>query len=184
MSAERINHRPKRLLGIDPGSHNTGIGCIEQHGNQLRLIFAEVIAAPRKDSLYARLEVIGARLKQVIDELVPNEIAVEDIFHAKNARSAFHLGIARGVAISHCLGRGIKIFEYAPTQVKAVVTGYGRADKEQVKKMVRLILGTEVNLGFDATDAIALAICHANTVKLSAYAARAATLATATTVNK
>lgn len=161
--------KQKRVLGIDPGSHRLGVGCIEKTGNTLRLVFAEVISAPARHSLYGRLEIIGLRLREIIDQLVPEEIAVEDIFHAKNARSAFHLGIARGVAISACLGRGVKIFEYAPTQVKSIVTGYGRADKEQVKKMVRLILGHEITLGYDATDAIAIAICHANTVKVSEH---------------
>jgi crossover junction endodeoxyribonuclease RuvC len=158
---------PKRILGIDPGSHRLGVGCVEQHGNTLRLLFAETIEAPARESLYDRLEVIVARLKKVIDALSPDEVAVEDIFHAKNARSAFHLGMARGVAISACLGRGVRIYEYAPTQVKAIVTGYGRADKEQVRKMVRLILGAQIELGYDATDAIAIAICHANTAHLN-----------------
>jgi crossover junction endodeoxyribonuclease RuvC len=158
----------RRILGIDPGSHHLGLGCIEKTGNSLKLIFAEIIHAPKKDALYARLDHIVHKLRPRIDELAPDEIVVEDIFSGKNPRSAFHLGMARGVAIGTCLGRGIGIYEYAPTQVKMVVTGYGRADKEQVKKMVNLILGTHVDMGFDATDAIAVAICHANTLNLEA----------------
>jgi crossover junction endodeoxyribonuclease RuvC len=152
----------RKIIGIDPGSHRLGFACIEKKGSDLRLIFAEVITAPARDSLYPRLGVIGARLKELIELHTPDEVAVENIFHAKNARSAFHLGIARGIAISQCLERKIQIFEYAPTEVKAVVTGYGRADKAQVKKMIELTLGTKVDLGFDATDAIAVAICHAS----------------------
>jgi crossover junction endodeoxyribonuclease RuvC len=101
-----------------------------------------------------------------LDELRPDEVAIEDLFHSLNARSAFHLGMARGVAIGACLKRRIPIFEYAPTQIKSVVTGYGRSDKAQVKKMVELTLGTKIDLGFDATDAVAVAICHASTRRL------------------
>jgi crossover junction endodeoxyribonuclease RuvC len=158
----------KRLLGIDPGSHHLGLGCLEKRGNTMVLIYAEIIHAPRKDSLYDRISIIAARLRVLLDKLNPDEVAVEDIFHAKNARSAFHLGVARGAAIGACLERGLKIFEYAPTQVKSVVTGYGRADKEQVKKMVQLTLGQKIELAFDATDALAVAICHANTIQIQA----------------
>lgn len=153
---------PRRILGIDPGSHHLGVGAIEKHGNSLRLVFAETIHAPAKAPIYERLECIATRLQQLVIDFSPEEIAVEDVFTAINARSAFRLGVARGAAIAACLGRGAKIFEYAPTQVKSVVTGYGRADKAQVQKMVWLILGKKVELGFDATDALAVAICHAN----------------------
>lgn len=157
---------PKRILGIDPGSHHLGVGGIEKSGNSLRLIFAETIHAPAKAPLFERLESILVRLNHLVSEFTPHEIAIEDVFTALNARTAFRLGIARGAAIASCLGRGAKIFEYAPTQVKSVVTGYGRADKEQVQKMVFLILGKKFELGFDATDALAVAICHANQLNL------------------
>lgn len=158
--------RPTRILGIDPGSHHLGLGCIEKEGNAIRLVFAEIIHAPKKDSLYVRLDHILGKLKKRVDELRPDEVVIEDIFCGKNPRSAFHLGMARGVAIASCLGRGIEIFEYPPTSVKSAVTGSGRADKSQVKKMVGLILGISLDLGFDATDAIAVAICHANTMRV------------------
>jgi crossover junction endodeoxyribonuclease RuvC len=157
-----------RLLGIDPGSHHLGLGCLERHGNRIELIYVEIIHAPRKDALYDRVGHIARRLRVLLDELKPHAVAVEDIFYAKNARSAFHLGIARGAAIGACLERGLKIYEYAPTQVKAVVTGSGRADKEQVKKMVQIILGQKIDLAYDATDAIAVALCHANSMKMKA----------------
>lgn len=154
----------KLILGIDPGSQFLGIGCLEKFGSRLKLRFAEVISAPRKDTLYPRLEKILEKLELRLEELKPDEVAVEDLFHALNARSAFHLGMARGVAIGACLRRNLPIFEYAPTNIKSVVTGYGRSDKGQVKKMVELTLGTKLDdLGFDATDAIAVAICHAST---------------------
>jgi crossover junction endodeoxyribonuclease RuvC len=158
----------QRILGIDPGSHHLGIGCIEKDGRTLRLIFAETINAKKTDTLFDRLGVIKTRLLARIDELNPDEIVIENMFTAKNVKTALSLGMARGVALSTVIGRGIGIYEYAPTQVKMVVTGYGRADKEQVRKMVGLTLGLggrEMDLGFDASDAVALAICHANTKK-------------------
>lgn len=159
----------RRILGIDPGSYHLGVGCIEKQGNNLQLVRAEIIHPPKKDAFFDRLDVLSARLRRMIEELQPTEVAVEDIFHAKNVRSAIHLGVARGVAIAACLERGIKIFEYPPTQVKMVVTGYGRADKEQVAKMVKLTLGVEINDGYDATDAIAVAICHAHAARPLSY---------------
>lgn len=163
MSASR-----KIILGIDPGSHNLGFGVVAKEGPNCKFIFAEVIKAPAKESLYPRLEVIAEKLDKLLDLYSPDEVAIEDLFHAKNARSAFHLGIARGVAVAACLKRRLQIYEYAPTQVKSVVTGYGRSDKAQVKKMVELTLGSKLDLGFDATDAIAVAICHASIHRLSA----------------
>jgi crossover junction endodeoxyribonuclease RuvC len=158
-----------RVLGIDPGSHHLGIGCVEKSGHQIRLVHADILHAPAKAGFYERLEILSARLKPIVDKLSPHEVAIEDIFAAKNPRSAFRLGVARGVAVASCLGRGILIAEYAPSQVKAAVTGYGRADKTQVQKMVRLILGAKLDLGFDATDALAVAICHVNSGALSGW---------------
>ena len=129
----------KRILGIDPGSHHLGIGCLEKTGNRLRLVFCEIIHAKKSDSLYDRLATIESRFSQILAELKPDEIAVEDIFFAKNVRSAIFLGTARGMAIGACLRQGLKINEYAATQVKSVVTGYGRADKAHVQKMVEMI---------------------------------------------
>lgn len=156
--------RTRRILGIDPGSHQLGLGCIEKRGNEIRLLFAETIKAPPSDDIYGRLDFIADRLKLRIDELRPEEVAIEDTFCGKSARSAFRLGVARGVAVGACLGRRIPIYEYAPTRVKQIVTGYGKADKAQVRKMAALTVGTPLELGFDATDAIAVAICHASTV--------------------
>lgn len=139
-----------------------GIGCVEKSGNRLRLLFCEIVHAPKKESLYDRLDVIGQRFHEILRDLNPDQVAFEDIFFAKNVRSAIYLGTARGMAIGACLSRGLKIHEYAPTLVKSVVTGHGRSDKVQVQKMVQMILGTKIELGFDATDAVAVAICHAN----------------------
>lgn len=152
----------KRILGIDPGSHHLGVGCLEKSGSAVRLLFCEIIHAPKKDPLYDRLAVLGRRFHALLDDLKPDEVAVEDIFYAKNVRSAIYLGTARGLVIGACIQKGLKIHEYAATQVKSVVTGYGRADKAHIQKMVEMILGAKIQLGFDATDALAVALCHAN----------------------
>ena len=148
----------KIILGIDPGPQYMGVGFLRKTGPKLELIAAEVLDAPRSESLYPRLQIIQERLEALLDQFSPDEVAVEDLFHAQNARSAFRLGMARGVAIGACLKRKLPIFEYAPTQIKLVVAGHGRADKEQVKKMVQMTLGRTVNLRHDATDALAVAI--------------------------
>lgn len=152
---------PLRILGIDPGSHHLGIGVVEKNGNRLSLVFVDILHAPAKSPIYERLELLHAKLLPLVQRFAPQEVAVEDTFAAKNTRTAFRLGIARGVAIAACLGRNTPIYEYAPAQVKAVVTGHGGADKNQVQKMVCLILGAGIDLGYDATDALAVAICHA-----------------------
>jgi crossover junction endodeoxyribonuclease RuvC len=149
------------IVGIDPGSHRLGVGCVRKKGNSVTFLHAEVIQAPAKEKLYERLAVIRKKLITLLDELKPHEVALENIFTAKNVQSAFTIGIVRGVIFSICLERNVKIYEYAPTHVKSVVTGSGRADKEQVKKMVNLVLGTKIEMGLDATDAVAIAICHA-----------------------
>ena len=154
------------ILGIDPGSHHLGIGFLHKRGHQLKLLHADTLNAPAKAPFFDRLEILHKQLKPLVLKWKPQEVAIEDVFSAKSPRSAFRLGIARGVALSACLGMELKFFEYAPTQVKSVVTGFGRADKSQVQKMVGLTLGMKLDLGFDATDAIAVAICHAFSVRI------------------
>lgn len=156
----------RRIVGIDPGSVRMGFAAIETQGQQVKLLYAEVLEAPKSLSLYPRLQKILERLESCLADLNPQEVAIENLFHGENAKSAFHLGMARGVAIGACLRRGLTIHEYAPTQVKSVVTGYGRADKDQVKKMLEICLGFELKIGLDATDAIAIAFCHAQSSRL------------------
>lgn len=150
----------RTVLGIDPGTHKLGVGVLVREGQKVRLLAAEVIQAPRTESLYPRLAIIQARLLEFIEQWQPHEAAIEDLFQGRNARSAFHLGLARGVAVAACLERKIHIYEYAPTKIKSIVAGSGRADKEQVKKMTEMQLGQRLDLGYDATDAIAAALCH------------------------
>lgn len=138
------------------------MGCVRKKGNSVSFLHAEVIQAPSKEALYERLAVIREKLIDLLDRLKPHEVALENIFTGKNIQSAFTIGIVRGVIFSVCLERKVKVYQYAPTHVKSVVTGSGRADKEQVKKMVNLVLGTKIEMGLDATDAVAIAICHAS----------------------
>lgn len=156
------------ILGIDPGSHRLGIGCILKAGTSTKLISADTLQAPREAPLYDRLGFIQAQLETKLDALRPAVVALEDAFFAKNARSAFQIGIARGMVFSLCIRRSIPVFEYPPTKVKQIVTGSGRADKEQVQKMVGILLGEKLSLGLDASDALAIAICHASHGKLKA----------------
>lgn len=152
-------------IGIDPGSARLGLGCIKKTGNRFELIYAETLQSPRSRPFFERLTFISKRLRELLDDLKPFEVAVEAAFFGKNAQSAFQLGTARGVAIAACLERGLPVYEYAPAQIKSVVTGNGRADKDQVRKMVEITFGKPLTIGHDATDALAIAICHASTVR-------------------
>lgn len=151
------------VLGMDPGSYHFGVGCIRTEGRSVELVLADIFHAPRQERLYQRLRWIQAKLAELLDTVRPAEVAIEDAFTYKNARSALHLGLARGVAIGACLARGIEVYEYAPTLVKSAVAGSGRADKQQVKRMAELQLGRKLDVGLDASDALAVAICHAVT---------------------
>ncbi|MEK7706122.1 MAG: crossover junction endodeoxyribonuclease RuvC [Myxococcota bacterium] len=148
-----------RVLGIDPGSHRTGWGVIEANGSRVEHIASGTIEA-RGETLGARLRAIADGLDDVMAHHRPMAVAVETIFHAKNSRSALQLGHARGVALLCAARFGASIHEYTAGQIKQATTGRGRADKEQVQKMVQLILGLRDELGLDTSDALAAAICH------------------------
>jgi crossover junction endodeoxyribonuclease RuvC len=151
-----------RILGIDPGSRVTGYGVIEKQGNYLRhVIHGEV--KPRKDSLLSEVLVsIYQQLSALIEQAIPDAIAIENIFYGKNVRSLIKQAQVRGVVIFAGSSRNIPIFEYSPLEVKQAVVGYGRAEKRQVQVMVRAILKLPLLPPADAADALAVAICHAN----------------------
>jgi crossover junction endodeoxyribonuclease RuvC len=165
----------KRILGIDPGSQRTGIGIIDVDATgRARHVFhapldllAGVAAAP--GDLALRLRRLAEGLRVVLDEHRPDEVAIEQVFVAKNAASALKLGQARGAAICAVALQGLAVHEYGPRQVKLAVVGRGAADKAQVQHMVGAILGLEGRLQADAADALAIAITHAHA---SASAAR------------
>jgi crossover junction endodeoxyribonuclease RuvC len=150
-----------RVLGIDPGSDRTGYGCVETDGRAHRLVVCGAIAAGAADSFPTRLARIHRELTSVLAKTRPECVAIENVFHAANARSALKLGHARGVAILAAVEAGCAVVEYTPAEVKRAVVGYGRADKHQVQQMIKLLLGlAKAPSPHDAADALAVAICH------------------------
>lgn len=150
-----------RIFGIDPGSERTGYGCVETDGRRHRLVASGAIAALAGDSFPQRLARIHRELAALLVSCRPDCVAVENLFHASNARSALKLGHARGVAILAAVEAGCEVVEYTPAEVKRAVVGYGRAEKQQVQRMVTLLLGLdEPPSPYDAADALAVALCH------------------------
>jgi len=150
-----------KIFGIDPGSERTGYGCIETDGRRHRLLVCGAISAPAHTSFPDRLQAIHEGLAGLLEDQRPDCVAIENIFHAKNVRSALRLGHARGVALLAASSARVPIVEYTPAEIKRAVVGFGRAEKPQVAQMVKLLLGLEqAPSPYDATDAIAVAICH------------------------
>ena len=163
------------ILGIDPGSLHTGYGLVEKRGSALTPVDAGRFSCPRDLDLPRRLAHLSARLGELIDRHAPDLAVLETPFHGMNARSLIVLAQARGALLAVVAGRGIEICEYSPAEVKSAVTGNGRADKDQVARMVRLLLSARgEGWASDATDALALAICCAQRLKLDRLAAAAA----------
>jgi crossover junction endodeoxyribonuclease RuvC len=151
-----------RILGIDPGSKATGYGFIEQQGNRLIHIDNGAIFTRSQDDLAKRLQLIYARLCELIETYKPQAVAVEQIFMARNPASALKLGHARGVALLAGINAGLPVAEYSALQVKSAVVGYGRAGKNQVQQMTKILLKLPEMAQEDAADALAVAICHAH----------------------
>jgi len=156
-----------KVFGIDPGSARTGYGCVQSDGSRHRMVVCGAIANPASNSFPEKLRVIHAELSILIARHQPDIVAIENLFHAVNARSALKLGHARGVAMLAAVEAGVPIVEYTPAEVKQSVVGYGRAEKGQVQSMVQLLLGlTEPPTPFDASDALAIAVCHLHRMNL------------------
>jgi crossover junction endodeoxyribonuclease RuvC len=150
-----------RIFGIDPGSERTGYGCVEADGSRNHLVACGAIVARPTDAFPQRLARIHQELAALLSECRPDCVAIENLFHANNVRSALKLGHARGVAMLAAVQSGCPVVEYTPAEIKRAVVGYGRAEKQQVAHMIKLLLGlTEMPSPFDATDALAVAICH------------------------
>ena len=147
------------ILGIDPGSRKTGFGIINVIGNKTEYVTSGVIRIPDVE-LPERLKIIFNSITQIINQYCPQEIAIEQVFMAKNADSALKLGQARGVAIVAATNQSLPVFEYAARQVKQTVVGIGSAEKSQVQHMVRTLLKLPANPQADAADALAIAITH------------------------
>ncbi|MGE3844140.1 MAG: crossover junction endodeoxyribonuclease RuvC [Vicinamibacterales bacterium] len=150
-----------RIFGIDPGSVRTGYGCIETDGRRHRLVMCGAVATRAGADLPERLLAIHQGLTELLAQARPDHVAVENLFHATNVRSALLLGHARGVALLAAVESGASVAEYTPAEIKRAVVGYGRAEKGQVQQMVKLLLGLPTAPSpHDAADALAVAICH------------------------
>ncbi|HEY6360198.1 MAG TPA: crossover junction endodeoxyribonuclease RuvC [Vicinamibacterales bacterium] len=150
-----------RIFGIDPGSERTGYGCVETDGRRPRLVTCGAIAARAADSFPDRLARIHRELSALLVSCRPEYVAIENLFHAANVRSALKLGHARGVAMLAAVEAGCPVIEYTPAEIKRAIVGYGRAEKHQVQQMIKLLLGlAKPPSSLDAADALAVAICH------------------------
>lgn len=151
-----------RILGIDCGSERTGWGVIESDGRRHRVLAHGVIRTAPVHPMGQRLARIAAGLRAVLEQHRPHAAAVEDIFYSQNVKSALKLAHVRGVALLAISEAGIPLGEYSPLEVKTSVVGYGRAEKQQVALMVRTLTGLADSFdSSDASDALAVAICHA-----------------------
>lgn len=167
-----------KVLGIDPGLANTGYGVVQRRSGRLAALDGGVIETAAHEAVERRLARIHRRVEELIVEHDPDAVALEELYFGHNARSAFAVGQARGVIVLAAGQRGVPTAGYTPQQVKGAVCGTGRADKDQVQRMVQALLAlTELPRPDHAADALAVAICHANHAPLTAAVAarRAAT---------
>lgn len=156
-----------RILGLDPGSLRTGYAIVETQGSEVSYVVSGAIRA-QGGTFAERLQDIFIGVDELTREFRPDEVAIERVFMHRNADSALKLGQARGAALCATFGLRPRVFEYAPREVKQAVVGTGAAEKEQVQLMVKRLLKISGPLGADAADALAIALCHAYSRKLSA----------------
>jgi len=153
-----------RILGVDCGSRITGYGVIDSDGAECCFVHCGAIRLKPSDPFVNRLKVIHNSIVEVIRKLQPEAAAFESLFYSSNVQSALKLGHVRGVSMFAAAEENLPVFEYSPLEVKSAVTGYGRAEKLQVQQMVRVLLRLETAPEpYDASDALAVAICHAHT---------------------
>jgi crossover junction endodeoxyribonuclease RuvC len=154
-----------RILGLDPGSRICGYGVIDQRGGELAYVECGVLTAPEGRAMEERLGEIARGLREVIGELAPDVVAIEDVFSHQNVRSALALAQARGMALAVVGLVGLSVASYPPASVKKAVSGSGRADKDQIARMVQVLIGLKSLPRADATDALAVAITHGRAVE-------------------
>lgn len=152
----------RRILGIDPGLCHTGWGVVISNGNRLIFVAAGCINPPAQAAMAQRLKIISEELTRIITLHSPDTAAIEETFVNRNPASALKLGQARGAAMLTAALTGLDVAEYAANRIKQTVTGYGHADKNQIKAMIGLLLPGAGTLVADAADALAVAICHAH----------------------
>lgn len=153
--------KPRIILGIDPGTLFMGYSVIEVRSGTFSIKEIDVLKLNSKTDHYLRLQKIHNRIIELVDQFNPNEFAIESPFFGKNVQSMLKLGRAQGVAIAAAMYKQIPVTEYSPKKVKQAITGNGNADKEQVWQMLQRIANiTDKPKYFDATDALAVAVCH------------------------
>lgn len=156
-----MNTKAKIILGIDPGTVVMGFGIIETTGSAIKLLEMDVLKLSTKKDAYQKLEEIHLRVCSLVKKFHPDQLAIEAPFFGKNVQSMLKLGRAQGVAIAAAMQAKVPVTEYSPRKIKQSITGNGNADKQQVMKMLqRLIMFTEDPKYLDATDALAVAVCH------------------------
>jgi crossover junction endodeoxyribonuclease RuvC len=156
------------ILGVDPGTAITGYGIVRSDDEALTMIDYGAITTPADWRLPRRLQHIHQELSALIAKYQPTDAVVEKLFFSKNVRTALSVGQARGVALLAAAQAGLTIHEYTPLQVKQAVVGYGRAEKQQIQQMVKMLLRLDaIPQPDDAADALAVAICHAHSAKFS-----------------
>ncbi len=157
-----------RILGIDPGFAITGYSIIDYIGNKFKLITSGAVLTEAGESFPLRLEKIYRELQEIIENYQPECMSIEELFFNNNAKTAINVAQARGVILITARINNLPIYEYTPLQVKQAVTGYGRADKIQVQRMIKMILNTDKLPKLDdVTDSMAMAICHAHSAKFA-----------------
>lgn len=155
------------ILGVDPGIAITGFGVINFVGNKFSVIDYGAVLTPAGQPLPERLLSIQNQLSRIIEQHKPDAFAIEELFFAKNVKTALTVGHGRGVSVLCAAQAGLDIFEYTPLQVKQALVGYGRADKKQIQQMTKVILNLkEVPKPDDVADALAIAVCHAHSHKM------------------
>ncbi len=156
------------ILGIDPGYAIVGIGVLAYAGNKFKTLEYGAITTPAGMSTTERLKKIYAQITMYVDKYKPDAAAIEELFFNSNQKTAINVAQARGVILAAVANKDVPIFEYTPLQVKQSVTGYGRADKQQIQTMVKMLLGLNaIPKPDDAADALAIAICHAHSNKMN-----------------
>jgi crossover junction endodeoxyribonuclease RuvC len=151
-----------RVLGIDPGTAACGYGLVDEAGGRLRLVESGCWKTAAREPIESRLRSLFAGVRELIEEYAPDAMAVEESVVGADARVALSVGQARGAILVAAATVGVTCLEYSPTRVKQAVCGYGRAEKGQIQRMVRMILSLETEPATHEADALAVAICHAH----------------------
>lgn len=158
-------------LGIDPGMAATGFGLVKQEGDRLQLVNCGCIVTAANEPSQKRLVKIYNDMKKLISDYNPDVVAVERLYFGENSKTAMLVGQARGIILLAAAERKVPVTEYTPLEVKIAITGYGKADKKQIQQMVKNLLGlSDLPRPDDAADALAVAICHLHSYKLSRVA--------------